>query len=548
MNKNVGDNINILIVDDKADNIFLLESALEGEGLNIFTSTSPKNVLQLCIDNDISIALIDVKMPQIDGFELLDIIKKNPLTAHILVVLITGYSMSSEHVVKGLSKGAVDYLFKPLDLYIVIAKVKSLTTLVTHEREIKKKNKELESYQEELFKAIEQTEKSKIIKENFLANMSHEIRTPLNAIIGLTHLLNDTQLNKDQQEMVKLMEISSQSLFGIVNDILESAKMDAGKVEIVRTKTNVVDLLHNICDLITPMAHEKGLQLTCEVDPNVPSLLMVDSLRLNQILMNLVNNAIKFTDSGSVHVDLTLLEKKDENVLLEFIVKDTGIGIPKSSIDKIFTRFEQVEDKTWQKFGGTGLGLSIVKRLAELKGGTLKVDSEVGVGSTFSFTNWYAIADKAKKSHDVQKHLADLPKFDNNLVLLAEDNVASQFLIVKMLKEWNINVDVAVNGWEAFQKLKRNNYNMILMDIHMPVMNGNEATRKIREEMSDSRKDIPILSFSASVIAREKEEARNAGADDFIEKPFEPKTLHYKIRKMMNNRSGNKPLTKDMLL
>jgi CheY-like chemotaxis protein/anti-sigma regulatory factor (Ser/Thr protein kinase) len=267
-------------------------------------------------------------------------------------------------------------------------------------------------------------------------------------------------------------------------------------------------------------------------------MIMADALRLNQILMNLISNAIKFTNSGDIKVNLTLKEKNDTNALLEFTVKDSGIGITKSSIEKIFTRFEQIEDKTWQKFGGTGLGLSIVKRLVELKGGTLKVDSKVGAGSTFTFINWYALADGIKDTDNIKNHLADLPKFDNDLILLAEDNAASQFLIVNMLKEWNIKVDVAVNGWEAFQKLKSNDYDLILMDVHMPVMNGNEATKKIRKEMIDARKDIPILSFSASVIQREKDEAKNAGSDDFIEKPFEPITLHHKIRNMIDKRKA----------
>jgi signal transduction histidine kinase len=536
MNRLSHKNINILIVDDKIDNAMMLEASLERKGLNIFTTTSPKNVMQLCIDSDISIALIDVKMPEMDGFELLDLIKSNPLTKHIMVILITGYSMNSEDVVKGLSKGAVDYLFKPLDLYITTAKVNSLITIINHEREIKKKNSELESYQEELFKAIEQAENSRTIKENFLANMSHEIRTPLNAIVGLTSLLKDSKINADQQEIVKLMDISSKSLLGIVNEILESAKIDAGKVEIVRSKTDIIDLVKNICDVTMPMANEKGLKLICTIDKEVPQMIMADALRLNQILMNLISNAIKFTNSGDIKVNLTLKEKNDTNALLEFTVKDSGIGITKSSIEKIFTRFEQIEDKTWQKFGGTGLGLSIVKRLIELKGGTLNVDSEIGVGTTFIFDNWYKLANEPAKTNSLPKNLSDLPKLDNVLVLLAEDNTINQFMIVKMLKEWNIEVDVAINGLDAFEKLKRNNYNLILMDIHMPVMNGYEATRKIRKEMIDSKKNIPIISFSASVINHEKDEAKKAGGDDFIEKPFEPIVLHHKIRKLVNKK------------
>jgi signal transduction histidine kinase len=523
--------INLLIVDDNADNIMALESSLEREELNIFTATSPRNVVQTCIDKDISIALIDVKMPEIDGFDLLDMIKENPLTEHIMVILITGYSMNSGDVVKGLNKGAVDYLFKPLDLYITIAKVDSLITLVNYQKEIKKKNEELELYQHELHKSIEKTEKSKAITENFLANMSHEIRTPLNAIIGLAYLLKETRLDKDQQEMLKLMGFSSSALLGIVNDILESAKMDAGKIEIVRTKNNIIHLMETICDLTRPMALEKKLTLTCEIGADVPAMVMVDSLRLNQILMNLISNAIKFTLSGGIFVGLKLVDKNDKNVQLKFTVKDSGIGIPKSSIDKIFTRFEQVDDKTWQKFGGTGLGLSIVKKLTKLKGGTLNVESEMGEGTTFTFCNSYALADVTKQPDD-NENLQTFPDADNILVLLVEDNLVNQFIVVEMLKEWNIDVEVAGNGLEALEKIKNSDYQLILMDTHMPFMNGNETTRAIRNEMVNSKKDIPIISFSASVIEKEKMEARAAGVDDFIEKPFDPHNLVNKIRKL----------------
>lgn len=540
MNSAPTEKINLLIVDDVADNIMVLEASLEQEELNIFTTTNPQEALQICIDNNISIALIDVNMPVMGGIELLEVIKGNPETEHIVVLLMTGISKDSDHVVKGLEKGAVDYLFKPIDLYILLAKVKSLMTLVNHEKEIQRKNIELQIYQEELFKAIEQTERNRVCKENFLANMSHEIRTPLNAIIGLTHLLKDSPINEDQQEMIKLMGFSSKALLGIVNDILESAKIDAGKIEIIRSETNVINLVETICDLTRPMAQDKGLELICEIDKDVPAMILADSLRLNQILMNLVNNAIKFTNEGQIQIQLKFVDKGEETVQLEFIVKDSGIGIPQSSIERIFTRFEQVEDKTWQKFGGTGLGLSIVKRLIKLKGGILNVESEVGVGTTFSFRNWYQLANFVEKT-DIkeEKPISALPKFDDVSILLVEDNQVNQFIITEMLKEWNLKVDIANNGLEALEKLQNNSYKLILMDTHMPVMNGYEATRKIRKEMIDTdKRDIPIISFSASVIQRERNEAVKAGVDDFIAKPFEPKILNNKIRRLIDKKNN----------
>lgn len=525
--------INILIVDDSYDNLMVLESSLEKDGLKIFTTSSPKEVIDICIENDISIALIDINMPELNGFELLDLIKDNPLTSKIMVILITGYSMNSADVVKGLNNGAVDYLFKPLDLYITTAKVNSLVAIVNYQREIHEKNIELENYQGELFKAIELAEKNKAVKENFLANMSHEIRTPLNAIIGITHLLEESEVDKEQQEMLKLMDYSSKSLLGIVNDILESSQMDAGKINIHPAKTNITDLFRSICELTKPLAVEKGLELHYHADEKIPATIMGDALRLNQILINLINNAIKFTDSGSIEITLDMMEKSKGGVLLQFKVKDTGVGLSAESIDKIFDRFEQIEDKTWQKFGGTGLGLSIVKRLIELMNGHIKVESEVGSGTTFTFSNWFPMAEGTAAASHLHEQFSQLSKFNNICILMAEDNPINQFVAIKILKNWNIAVDVAENGLEAVEKLKAKDYHLILMDTHMPVMNGIEATKIIRTELSGSKKDTPIISFSASVIDYEKQEALDAGVNDFIEKPFDPKALHDKIYKLI---------------
>lgn len=530
--------INILLVDDRLDNLELLEASLEKEELKIFTTAYPKKVIDICLENDISIALIDINMPDLNGFELLDLIKSNPLTAKIMVVLITGYSMKSEDVVRGLNNGAVDYLFKPLDLYITIAKVNSLISIVNYQREIHEKNIELENYQGELFRAIEQAEKNKVIKENFLANMSHEIRTPLNAIIGITHLLGLSKINKDQQEMIKLMGYSSKSLLGIVNDILESSQIDAGKLAIIPMKINIIDLVQTICGLTSPMAEEKGLTLKCYVDPAVPFMIMGDALRLNQILINIINNAIKFTSKGSIELSLNLIEKNNEQVFLEFKVKDTGSGLAQASIDKMFDRFEQIEDKTWQKFGGTGLGLSIVKRLIELMEGEIKVESKIGEGTTFIFNSSFALTDDASIPNQQIERLSMFSKFNGISILMAEDNPINQFVAMKILKNWNISVDIAENGLEAFEKLKAKNYNLILMDTHMPIMNGIEATRKIRTELPEGKKNIPIISFSASVIENEKREAWEAGVSDFIEKPFDPKSLHNKIYRLIGEATG----------
>jgi two-component system, sensor histidine kinase len=524
--------VNILIVDDKIENIIALEALIQRDDIKIITTTSPNEALRLCWQNEISIALIDVQMPEMDGFELVDIIKSNPKTRDILVVFVTAISKETKYAVKGLSTGAVDYLYKPLDPYITNAKVDSLLTLVKTQLELKSKNIELERYQEELIIARDQAEKGKKIKERFLANMSHEIRTPLNGILGLAHLLKNTELNTDQTRMLDLLKLSCEALLGVINDILDISKIEAGKFKIVRTETNVGNLCRSVIDLLKYKAEEKGIDIRAEIDEQIPQLIMADSMRLNQILLNLLSNAIKFTDTGVIILKLSLLEAQDSKIRLKFSVIDSGIGIPEHKIDKIFESYEQADDDTDHKYGGTGLGLSIVKKLVELKGGELQVSSVLGKGSTFSMVNWYEIAANQKQVNRVNP--ADLAKFENVSVLVAEDNTINQFMIKKILTGWNLKVTIVEHGELALEALKSSSFDIVLMDTHMPVMGGFEATRKIRAELPEGVCNIPIISLSAAVLEEELQEAYNAGVDDIVSKPFDLSVLHHKIQKLVN--------------
>jgi len=530
--------INIIIVDDSLSNLTILKEVLERPGVNIISSNAPTEVLDICIKEEISIALIDVKMPDMSGFQLLNQLKSNPLTENVVVILMTGYSMSTDEVFLGLSSGAVDYLFKPLDLHITNAKVNSLLTLINYQRDIQQKNKELEDFQLNLYQAVEEAKKGKAIKENFLANMSHEIRTPLNAIVGITNLLKGSELNDMQQKMLQLMDFSSTALLGIVNDVLESFQIDAGKVTLNPVNTDIAGLFAIVGDTMQPLAIEKGLMLTYDITGPVPHSLVVDPLRLKQILMNLINNAIKFTSSGKIEVILDPVTITPTHAELAFTVKDTGLGIPEEAINQIFERFEQVEDKTWQKFGGTGLGLSIVKRLSELMGGKIDVKSTLNVGTAFTFTASFLLSSKLaeEQQNSVSTSLSALKHFDNVRVLLAEDNAINQFVAVRILQSWNVNVEVALNGLEAFHKVAADDFDLVLMDTHMPVLNGIEATRRIRTELGDDKNNIPIISFSASVIEHERKEALDAGVNDFLEKPFNPQILHDKISKVIRSK------------
>jgi signal transduction histidine kinase len=519
--------INILIVDDRPENIIALEALLERNDVNLISTTLPNEALRMAWEMDIAIALVDVQMPEMDGFELVEILKSNPRTKDILVIFVTAISTDAKYAVRGLNTGAVDYLYKPLNPYVTSAKVDSFIQFVRTQRDVVKKNKELESYQKELIKARDLAEQGKKIKENFLANMSHEIRTPINGIIGITNLLENTELTEEQREMVELLEISSNSLLGVINDILDISKIEAGKFKINRAPTDLVMICHAVVNLLRIRAKEKNLELITQLDENLPKSIQADSLRLNQILMNLIGNAIKFTSEGSVTLKVEITEKKDNLVKIKFSVTDTGIGIPQDKIGKIFETFEQADDNTTLNYGGTGLGLSIVRNLAQLKGGELTVSSEENKGSTFCFINWYeALETLPENSKRVPEKLA---VFENVKILVAEDNPINKFLIVKVLKGWNIFADVVENGKEALDKLAENDYDLILMDTFMPVMNGLEATRLIREGYVEGKKDIPVITFSAAVMENDKKAAIDAGADDVLSKPFELGILHQKI-------------------
>lgn len=523
------DQLKLLIVDDRQENIVALEALLDRNDIQIITTTSPNEALKICWQQDISIAMIDVQMPEMDGFELVEILKGNPRTRDILVLFVTAISMEVKYAVRGLSAGAVDYLFKPLDPYITSAKVDSFIQLVRSQREIKQKNEELRKYQQELITAKEQAEEGKKVKETFLANMSHEIRTPINGIQGIVHLLENTSLNAEQSKMVNLLKLSSESLLGIINDVLDISKIESGKFKIVRTEGSIRNLVSSVTGLLQFKAEERGIDLFLEIDPTIPALVLVDGLRLNQILLNLVSNAIKFTEKGSVRLTAKVINAKGNLVQIQFVVEDTGIGIEKGKFEKIFETFEQAASDTSHQYGGTGLGLAIVKKLAELKGGEISLESEVNKGTVFAFTNWFQVVGRSVEKP--VKSIDELPALQGMKILVAEDNSINQFMIKKVLQRWSVEVDIVENGELALEKLKNGRYDLVLMDTNMPVMGGFEAIKRIRQELPESVKNIPVITLSAAVLDEDQKKAMEAGANDVVSKPFDLSVLHHKITK-----------------
>jgi PAS domain S-box-containing protein len=361
-------------------------------------------------------------------------------------------------------------------------------------------------------------------KQQFLSNMSHEIRTPMNAIIGFSKVLLKTDMSAKQKEYMLAIKMSGDALIVLINDILDLAKVDAGKMTFEKTAFKMALSISAMLHLFEPKIREKNLGLVKEYDPKIPEVLVGDPVRLHQIILNLVSNAVKFTNTGKITVSVSLLNEDDRDVTISFAVKDTGIGIAQNKIDKIFENFQQASSGTSRLYGGTGLGLAIVKQLVEAQDGTISVESKINEGSTFSFTLSFQ---KTKAQAEIE---SDLLELDTNLqnikVLVAEDITLNQLLMRTLLEDFGFSCDIASNGKIAVEKLQANAYDIILMDLQMPEMNGFEATEYIRNTL---KSQIPIIALTADVTTVDLTKCKAVGMNDYIAKPVDEKLLYHKI-------------------
>jgi signal transduction histidine kinase/CheY-like chemotaxis protein len=382
------------------------------------------------------------------------------------------------------------------------------------------------------------------IKENFLANMSHEIRTPLNAILGFTNILNRTNLDVQQQKHVQIIHTSGNNLLAIVNDVLDLSKIEAGMMRIEETPFRVADIMATVEEMLSPKAEEKNIQLIVKVDEDVPQTLCGDAVRLTQILINLISNSIKFTQEGGVYVKVTPFKSEGEIIRLEFLVRDTGIGIPKDKQEFIFERFEQAEAETTRRFGGTGLGLSIVKHLIDLQKGKISLNSEEGAGTIFMVELPYKLTNEEAPAINVKNNKQNIQLMNKNLnILVAEDNTMNQQLIKYLLKNWGFNFDLVFNGAQAVEALRKQDYDIVLMDIQMPEMDGHMATKNIRKELKSA---VPIIAMTAHAMAGEREKCIKSGMNDYISKPLNEENLFdIIIKHSKNNEGSHTPVTVD---
>ena len=381
---------------------------------------------------------------------------------------------------------------------------------------------------------------SALVKEKFLANMSHEIRTPMNAILGFTNLLQRKNLDEESKEYVQTVQKSGESLLTIINDILDLSKIEAGMMRIEAAPFNIRGLVHSVETMFVGQMREKGLQFSTSIDASMPETLDGDATRLTQILINLVSNSIKFTDEGSIAIQITNEGIQDNIVKTGLTITDTGIGIDRETSVKIFDRFQQADDAVTRKYGGTGLGLSIVNDLIQLQKGSIEVESTPGSGTTFRIMIPYKIATEDVSGNGLNEFNAS--DLEDEKILVVEDNVINQSLIKYLFKSWNLSYDMVNNGKEAFEILQTKTYNLVLMDIQMPEMDGYTATQKIRQDL---KLDVPIIAMTAHALAGEREKCLSHGMNEYISKPIREKQLYDLISQFKQPKTIDEAKKKD---
>ncbi|HEY0666564.1 MAG TPA: ATP-binding protein, partial [Sphingobacteriaceae bacterium] len=390
---------------------------------------------------------------------------------------------------------------------------------------------EKELLNDQLKQAVEEANLAAESKSDFLSTMSHELRTPLNSVIGMTELMLDNPYNKEQAENLKILNFSAVNLHSLINDILDYNKLGADKLNLEAINVNLYQLMNDICLGLRMKAKEKGLELRLNIDEILKEKpVITDPTRITQIIYNLVGNAIKFTNKGSVSVSLKVIKVDDDNLNIRFSIIDTGIGISEDNQQSIFEPFTQASTSTTRNFGGTGLGLAIVKRLLLLFNTTIHLESAAGTGSNFFFNISFPLQKEQPVSNSVAPELNyDL---EDIRVLVAEDNPMNRLLLKKVFFKWNNEPEFAENGMEAVEKLKSHSYDIVLMDIHMPVMDGYEATKVIRNMSDPEKANIPVIALTASVSNNLRDKIREAGMNDYVYKPFNSKELYSKIKSM----------------
>jgi len=423
--------------------------------------------------------------------------------------------------------------------YEIMVFLNFITMILAHylfHQALSRNVKEKELLNGKLLIAVEEANLAAQSKSDFLSTMSHELRTPLNSVIGMAELLSDELTSPEQEENLKILNFSAASLHTLINDILDFNKLGSEKLYLESIAVNLHSLIHNICSGLRIQAREKGLELVLDIDEEIKqSPISTDPTRISQILFNLIGNAIKFTSKGSVKIQVNILDKDADKINVRFSISDTGIGINSEKMEAIFEPFTQASTSTTRNYGGTGLGLAIVKRLLTLFESSIHLESDEGKGSKF----WFDIIFKRNNQSLDHNSAGKDQIFDLNglRVLVVEDNPVNSLLLKKIFQKWSNIPDFARDGYEALVKVSSNTYDLILMDIHMPLLDGYETTLKIREMQDKEKSTIPIIALTASVSNNLSDKIREAGMNDYLSKPYNPKELYSKLREISQRKN-----------
>ena len=369
-------------------------------------------------------------------------------------------------------------------------------------------------------------QQASIAKSDFLSIMSHEIRSPLNVIIGMVHILKKEERLPGQIENLDVLDITAKNLMLLINDILDYNKIESGRLELEYTPFDMRKLVSNVKRANTNYAKEKGNRLKVLVDDDLPEFVIGDSVRIGQIITNLVSNALKFTKEGTVTVTIDVLDYEEDEYTIQLAVKDTGIGIRQEQQQKIFESFTQARTDTTREYGGTGLGLAIIKNLLKLMGSVIQLDSKPGKGSTFFFE---LKMKEGKRAEEYEFEDSEDRDLGNARMLVVDDMPFNLTIVQKIVGDWNVQIDIAANGKEAVQKIRVNPYDIVLMDLQMPIMDGEEATREVRK----FNKDLPIIALTASSNMSTKQVLLDAGMNAYLTKPFNPDDLYAKLYEIL---------------